>query len=227
MRLLMISAIVASITMFSSNRTIRALQWQPSASMFLSASAAGALTFAKVAVSNRIPTGIVASATAMHGARRAAAVGTDPRDHDLPSVISAFNAAHSGYQATLITGNVLMIDDVHEPELIKGLLSGTYKAFQVDRTQAFAAILRVGDLLARTPDVGGGIAGDASPACPVDTSVTIRLDHPTALDVLNEIARQTLTGWILMYDLDARSDTLQLGMLCPNGGSEYFTVRGW
>jgi hypothetical protein len=201
---------------------------EPATSLFLSAQASDVLTFAGLAVSKGIPTAFVGPAGARSLPARAAVQAIDPRDGDIAAVASAFNIAHRDYHASLSATGVLNIEEAKPPAQVEALLSKTSTAFQVDRLPAFAAIWKVGDLLARAPDTGGGVAGNGPPDCPDRIPVSIRLTRPTPRDILNEIASQTQTGWMLLYDLDAPSDKLQLGMLCRHAGeSMMFTVRGW
>jgi hypothetical protein len=220
-------AIVATAAVVSTHAVDRGLQ-EPSTSLFLSAQASDVLTFVGLAVSKGVPTGFVGSAGARRLPVKAAVQAIDPRDGDIAAVASAFNIAHRDYHASVSALGILNIEAAQPPAQVEALLSKAGAAFQVDRTPAFAAIWKVGDLLARVPATGGGVAGNGPPDCPDRIPVSIRLAQPSPRDVLNEIARQTQTGWLLLYDLDAPSDKLQLGMLCRHAGeSMMFTVRGW
>lgn len=202
-------------------------QQQAPVSLFLSAKSADPLTFAGLAISNGIPTGFVGPALARRLPARAGVQGADPRDRNIPAVVAEFNSAHRDYRASTSSG-VLIIENVRPPAQVDEAISRITPSFQVDRLPAFAALMRVGELLALTPDTGGGIAGNAQPgACPTHVPVTIHLTRPTVRDVLNTIAGQTTSGWALLYDVDAPSEKLKLGMLCRDGASIFFTVRGW
>lgn len=202
------------------------VQGPPARSLFLSAKSADALTFASLAVAKHIPTGFVGPATARDSRGRPAAEGTDSRDSDINAVTSAFNQAHAEYRAAVSASGILTIEDVRQPAIVDHLLSKAYPAFQVEGMQAFGAVVSAGNLIAKTP--GNGIAGSISGTCTgLLEPVTIRLDHPTLRDVLNAIATQSLTGWLVFYDLDSPSDKLRIGMFCQSGEYVSFTVPGW
>jgi hypothetical protein len=202
-------------------------QQQAPMSPFLSAKSADPLTFASVAVSNGIPTGFAGPALIRRLPARAGVRGTDSRDRNIPAIVSEFNSAHRDYRASLSSGG-LMIENVRPPAQVEEAISRMTPSFQVDHMPAFAALIRVGELLAVTPDTGGGVAGNAQPGeCPTHVPVSIHLTRPRVRDVLDTIAGQTTSGWALIYDLDAPTEKLKLGMLCRDGASIFFTVRGW
>ncbi|HEX5473830.1 MAG TPA: hypothetical protein VFX12_04125 [Vicinamibacterales bacterium] len=195
-------------------------------SLFLTATSSDVLTFAKAAVAHRIPVGAVISEHVRRARGRPAIRLADPRDADLDRVIERFDTAHQGYNAAF-AGGELLIQDETVPFEITQLLAKHHAGVTFESTPSYAALLRVGDLLALRAD-GGGYIGSAPPDdCPTRVPITLHRPEPSTRELLDAIAQQARTGWLLFFDLSAPKDSLQLGYLCPDGSYTYFTVRGW
>ncbi|MEZ5317602.1 MAG: hypothetical protein R2752_23800 [Vicinamibacterales bacterium] len=196
-------------------------------SLMQGASATSVLGLPGALAARGIPAGVVISADVLR--QPAAEIPQMSEEGTLDAALSRFDEAHPGYRS-VHAGGVVLVEQLPVPPVVAELLSRRHTV-HYQAVPALELLLAVGDLLAKVPgSAGGGIAGTGPPVgnCPLNTPITVHIDAPTTRQILDAMVEQAKgLVWLMIHDLDARQDGLQLGFMCPNGVLYRFTVRGW